>query len=66
MTTTEAAPESAVDRTKVNTAADCVANGTANFASRPMTEEGRDSRGEMDEYIESLRDDRGPGRAGNA
>ncbi|QHE72575.1 4-hydroxyphenylacetate 3-monooxygenase (plasmid) [Rhodococcus sp. WAY2] len=52
-------PESTVDRTKVNTAADCEANGTANFASRPMTEEGRDSRGEIDVYIESLRDDRG-------
>ncbi|WP_331712258.1 4-hydroxyphenylacetate 3-hydroxylase N-terminal domain-containing protein, partial [Rhodococcus sp. LB1] len=49
MTTTEAAPESAVDRTKVNVAADCEANRTANFATRPMT---------GDEYIESLRDDR--------
>ena len=49
MTTTESAPETAVDRTKVNVAADCEANRTKNFASRPMT---------GDEYIESLRDDR--------
>ncbi len=49
MTTTESAPETALDPTKVNPAADCEANRTANFASRPMT---------GDEYIESLRDDR--------
>nr|WP_271209590.1 4-hydroxyphenylacetate 3-hydroxylase N-terminal domain-containing protein [Rhodococcus wratislaviensis]GLK34232.1 pyoverdin chromophore biosynthetic protein pvcC [Rhodococcus wratislaviensis] len=49
MTTTEAAPDTDVDRTKVNVAADCEANRTANFATRPMT---------GDEYIESLRDDR--------
>jgi hypothetical protein len=49
MTTTVVAPEIAVDRTKVNTAADCEANRTANFASLPMT---------GDEYIEPMRDDR--------
>ncbi|KXX59504.1 hypothetical protein AZG88_41030 [Rhodococcus sp. LB1] len=49
MTTTEAVPDSDVDRTKVNAASDCDATRTANFTTRPMT---------GDEYIESLRDDR--------
>ncbi|ASR02341.1 4-hydroxyphenylacetate 3-hydroxylase family protein [Gordonia rubripertincta] len=52
MTATDIAPDTeatAVDRSKVNVAADSEANRTENFASKPMT---------GDEYIESLRDDR--------
>lgn len=48
MTTTEPRPDT-LDRSKVNVAAECEANRTKNFATRPMT---------GDEYIASIDDGR--------